>query len=296
MALILQVAANLFGFADSAVAAAALCVLVVLFWALSTRRSSSALGKALKMELVDTGAVPSSPEPTDANSGFDFEELQASVERECDLALSIGFEEFQTSVERECDLALSRLCDDAVETQALRILAEDLAGQAILDEQMGREGVDNALAGEPPTLHDGDPGLYVEAFQASEDDSKTFWAETEQHCDLALEGMLDITIGSQFDMVLKSLEDECRGPSALDDETLHDASDLEEMEGALSRQAEESRSLCADSILDEALQEYHEQLLSELEVANQQVPCKSLREILAQHFRRAWGLYLLWVI
>jgi hypothetical protein len=277
MVLIMQIAASLVGFADSAAVAAALCVLVVLLWALSTRGSSSGPGKELKMELVDAGVLPSSPEQADANLDF-------------------GFEAFQASMERECDLALSRLCDDAVESQALRSLAEDLAGQALLDEQMGCEDVDNAPAGEPPTLNDGDPGLCFEDFEASKHELTTFRAQTEQHLDLALEGMLDLAIDGQCDMVLKNLENECRSPSALDDETLQDTFDLEEMEGALSRQAEEGRSLCADSIFNVALQEYHEQLLSELEMVNQQVPCKSLHEIVVQHIRRACSLYLLWVI
>lgn len=223
------------------------------------------------MEPVDAGVFPSSPEPADANLDFDFEAFQAGMER-------------------ECDLALSRLCDDAVEGQALRSLAEDLAGQALLDEQIGCEDVDNAPAGEPPTLNDGDPGLYFE------DDLKTFRAQTEQQFDLALDGMLDLAIDGQCDMVLKNLQDECGSPNALGDETLQDTLDLEEMEGTLSRQAEEGRSLCADSIFNVALQEYHEQLLSELEMVNQQVPCKSLHEVIVQHIRRACSLYLLWVI
>jgi len=230
------------------------------------RRSSSALGKDLKTELVDAGASPSapSPEPTDAGLGADFEAFQASLER-------------------ECDLALSRMCDDAVESQAFGSLAEDLASQALFDGQMGCNGVELAQAGEPPTLHDGDPWLCFEVSQA------------EQHCDLALEGMIDLAIDGQSDMVLKKLEDECRVPGALD-EMLHDTIDLEEMEGALSRQAEEIRSLCADSVVDAALEEYHNELLSELEMANQRAPCKSLREVIVQHVRRACGLYLLWVI
>lgn len=283
----MQVAASLIDLTGSAAAAAALCVLVVTYWAFSARRSSQPLDKELKPELVDTGAFSSLPEPTDVD-------------------LDLDFEGFQASVERECDSVLSRLCDGAVDDQVLRGLAEDFAGPAFFDEQAGCEGVDGALAGDPPTLHDGDPGIHFNAFQDSKNGLKTFRAEIEQHCDVALEGMLDLAMDSQYcDTVLKQLTDECGGPSALDDETLEGSFDLDETDVALCRQAEEvlaeqGRSLCADSAFDVAFQEYHEQYLEqlfcELEMVNQPLRCISLHEMIVQHIHKACGQYLLWAI
>jgi hypothetical protein len=287
MAVIMQAAASFIDFTGSGAAAAALCVLVVLYWAFSARRSSQSLGKELKLELVDTAASSSLPEPTDADLGLDFEGFQASVER-------------------ECDSVLSRLCDDAVDDQVLRGLAEDFAVPAFFDEQLGCEGVDGAMAGDPPTLHDGDPGIHFSSFQDSKNDLKTFRAEIEQHCDIALEGMLDLAIDSQYcDTVLKQLTAECGGPSAFDDETLEGSFDLDETDVALYRQAEEvlaeqGRTLCADSAFDEAFQEYHEeyleQLFCELEMVSQPLRCISLHEMIVQHIHKACGPYLLWAI
>jgi len=260
MVVILQAAAGLLGFAGLATAAAVVLCMLVLDRAFSARGSSPEPGNDLKIEPIDTDALPSPPEPTDADLGVDFEA-------------------FQSSVERECDLALSRLRDDAIDGQALRSLAEDLVG------------VDSAQAVYPPALHGGDPRLCFEVLQGIQDGLKTFQAQVEQHRDLALESGLDLAIDGQCDLVLKNIECECGCPSASDDET-----DLEEIEEALSRQADEARSLCADSLLNETLQEYHEELLYELEMVDQQVPRKSLHDRIVQHIRRARGLYLLWAI
>jgi hypothetical protein len=318
MVAILQGMASLTGFAALAAAAAALSVLV-LCWAFGAR--GSPLGRDLKTELVDTDAPPSSPEPPDADLGLDFEAFQSGVERECDLALSRlcddavddqvlrslaedlasqapfdqefdcegvdsaqGFEAFQPGTERECD---PRLCDDAVGGRVLRSLEDDLADRAPFDQQVACVGVDSAPAEDPAALDDG---------LCFEDDLKTFGTRIDQHCDLALKGVLDLAIDAQCDMVLKDMEGEREGPIASDDEALEDTLGLEEVEEALSRQAEEARSLCADSPLNETLQEYHEQLLHELQMVNQAVPRKSLHELIAQHLRRARSLYLLWVI
>jgi hypothetical protein len=270
MAEIMQAAAIVIGLAGSAAAAAALCVLAVLCWTLAVRSSSPAPGKEPKPELVETDVSRRSlPEPTDAQLGFDFEAFQASMER-------------------ECDLVLSRLCDDAVDGQVLRSLAEDLASQ-------------DPMYTEPPSFHDGGSALHFEAFQASEGDFEMFQVDIQQHCNLALEGMLDRAMDGQGDMVLKMLQDECADPSALADETRKGVLDLTGTQGTLSRQVEDhsteqSRSLRTNGAFDKAFKEYHEQLLYEPEVVEQPVRLKSLHEMIIQHIHRTYSSYLLLAI
>jgi len=236
---------------------------------------------------VGTDTSSSLPEPTDADLGLEFEAFQASVER-------------------ECDLVLSRLCDDAIDDQMFGGLAEDFAEPALLDKQGCCAGVDIALAGDQPTLHDGDPRSRLNGFQESKDDSMAFRAEIERHCDMALEGMLDLAVESQYrDAVLKRLMDENGGLGEWDDDTLEGSFDLDETGAALERQAEEvhaehGRALCADGAFDAAFQEYHEhyleQLFCEPETVSQPLRCTSLHEMIVQHIYRSCGPYLLWVI
>jgi len=269
MAEIMQAATIVVGLAGSAAVAAALCVLVVLCWSLSVRSSSPAPGKEPKPELVETDGSRSLPEPTDAQLGLDFEA-------------------FQDSIERECDLVLSRLYDDAVDGQVLRSLAEDFASQAPMDK-------------EPPDLHDECPALHFEAFQASDGDFEIFQADFEQHCDLALEAMLDLAIDGQSDMVLKMLQNECADPSAMEDETMKGVFDLTGTQGTLSRQVEDDsteqgRSLRTSGAFNKAFQEYHEQLFCEPELVEPPVRCKSLHEMIIQHIHRTYSSYLLLAI
>jgi len=252
MAEIVQAAAIAVGLAGSAAAATALCVLVVLCWALDVRSSSPAPGKGPKPESVEIDASRSLPEPADLQPGLDFEAFQASMER-------------------ECDLVLSRLCDDAVDGQVLRSLAEDLASQASMDKEL-------------PILPDGGPALHFEALQASDGDSEMFQADFEQHCDLTLEAMLGLAIDGQCDMVLKMLQDECADPGALEDYTMKGVFDMTGTQRTLSSgqveddSTEQGRSLRTTGAFDKALQEYREP-----EMVEQPVRRKSLYEMIIRH-------------
>jgi len=263
MAEISQCTAAVVGLAgSSAPAAAALCVLAVLCWARSVRSSPPASGQKPQPGLVETGASRSLPEPTDAQLGLDFEAFQASMER-------------------ECDLALLQLCGAAVDGQVFRGLADYLAGQA-------------PMHSEPPTFYD-------RGLQANEDDLEILQSDIEQHCDLALDSMLDLTIDGQCDMVLKMLQDECADPGALEDEMMKGVFDLTGKQGTLSRQAEDdstdkSLSLCKRGTSDkrQLFQEYQEQLLCGPEVVEQPVRRRSLCDMITQHIHRTYSSY--WVL
>jgi len=109
---------------------------------------------------------------------------------------------------------------------------------------------------------------------------------------------------NQHDAVLMILESELEGPSAWDDDPESTAFYPQEMQEVLSKRAEErvvaEASASADSALETALEEYCEQLLDEATAPEEQqtmmIGGANLLQIIIDRIRRAYTLYLWWVI
>jgi hypothetical protein len=257
----LQATVTFLGLATGlAAAAAVLCALVVMWWALGSGGASPAPAKEPKACPSDAPAPPSGTQ------------RHREAARPTDWDLGIDAAAFQAQIRRWCDPELDALCES--DDPSAGVLQS-------LEDQFG--GAPATAVPSPPR-----PGRDFEALQKS----------MELHCDAVLEGMCSLAIDDQCAAVLKSLEDECRGSSALDDGTQGDY--VEEIEEALSKQAAEVRAVegCSMTIVgtfDEAFEEYHQTLMGELESMNQPMRCANLLELVVERVRRA-GEFLLWVI
>jgi len=254
-----QATVALLGLATSlAAAAATLCALVVLWWALGSSGAPAGSAKG----------PPPGPFAPLAQAQRHVESAPADPE----LTLSVDVEAIQAQIWDQSDLELDILCEhgrDDPSARALRNLEDEIGGPP--------------AAAEPPPK----PGTDLELFQKG----------MELHNDMVLEGMCSHAIDDQCAAVLKSLEEESRGPSALDDDTQRE---YVEMEDSLSKQAAEGQvmegpSMTTAGTLDAALEEYHQMLLVELESMNRPTDCANLLEMIVERVRKA-GEFLLWII
>jgi len=257
----LQATVTLLGLTtELAAAAAVLCALVLMWRALGSGGAFSALAKKPKACPFDA-STPLLGTQRHVEAGT------------ADLDLSIDVAAFQTQIMFQCDPELDALYESARYDQSAGVLQSP-------EDDFG--GAPAAAVPSPPK-----PGPVFEALQ-----------NMELHCDTVLEGMCSHAIDDQCAAVLKTLEGECQGSSALDDDMQGEC--MEEMEEALSNQAADVQALegCSMAIagtFDAAIEEYHQILLGELASMNQPVRCANLLENIVERVRRA-GEFLLWVI
>lgn len=258
----LQATVTLLGLiAGLAAAAAVLYVLVVMWWALGSGGAFSLLAKEPK------------PCPFDASTPLPGKQRHVEA-GPTDLDLSIDIAAFQSQTRCQCDPEADALCESARDDQSAGVL------QSPEDDFRGAPA---AAAPSPPK-----PGPVFEALQKS----------MELHCDTVLDGMCSQAIDDQWEAVLKTLEGECRGSSAPDDDVRGEC--MEEVEEALSEQAAdvwatEGCSMTMAGTFDAACEEYHQILMGELESMSQPVRCANLLELVVERVHMA-GEFLLWVI
>jgi len=216
----------------------------------------------------------------------------------------------QTNVERHCD-KMDELCDAEMDDEVLRSLEQDFGGQTTLDDQLDLDLALDALCEEAmgatgacvlKALEDefaGSNNLNFKPAPPPPAPAADSDCDFDRACDLAMD--------DQHDAVLKNLESEVDGPSEWDDDPQLAAFCVRGVEQVLSVQAEEklaaeASALSIDNALDIAFEEYTEQLLAESEPAgeaahllDEQMRC-SLLQIVMGKVRRAWALYLWWVI
>lgn len=220
----MQATVTLLGLTSSAATEAALCALVVVWWAFSTRRARPAPAKELKPDPFNDDAPAPFPGtqghaesgPPDLDRGTDTEAFQAQVGRRCDLELEALCDKVLQDVEDELGGTLRRELDFDFETfQAHVVRRCDLELDALCDKVL--QDLEDELGGSPA-------GAEARRLPTNEEPVPDLEAKVELHCDAALEGMCgnakDANDGALDGMcvaVLKALEDECAEFGALDD-------------------------------------------------------------------------------
>jgi hypothetical protein len=273
-----------------ATAAAALCALVLILWALVAPSSPARESKLGPFDNDGSTPLQRAQKQVGARStsldvGIDFEASQAQIQHvfetiqaqigrrfdqkaqigcRCGLGVDSDSEDFHAQIGRQCDLELNALCESAVDDQSAKVMQD-------LEDEFGG-GLVGAQARRQP---------------ASAEPMMDFEANVEFHGDRAFEGVrshavdaIDGALDRMCAAVLKALEDEyAAGSFALDDAEGEYAQELEVM----SRQAAEvhvmgGHSMNMDGTFDVAIEEY-----GTMDSVDQPVHCMSLIRVLACH-------------